>query len=408
MRRQDVTNQARAQALTALSAALRGDDQEAINSALNTFCGSVRDELAAEALNQCNLAVADNAAMAARGARPLTSAENAYYTEVIAACKSSDPKNALTGITTAMPQTIVEQVIGTIRRNHPLLDRLNFVNTTYLTSFIVNSQGAQTASWGAIGSKITKELSGSLTKVDVTMLKLSAYMALPLDYLDLGPNWLNDYIVETLSEAIALALETAVVDGDGNGKPIGMTRDISASASVVGNVQPRQTATALNDLTPESLGKLVKLLARDPADATKARPVDEMVFLVSPFTYWEKIFPATCYRRPDGSWIRDVLPIPADIYQTAGLDADHAVLGIPSRYFIGLGLTGKDGLLSYSDEAAFLDDERLYKTKLQGNGRPMDEYAFLYLDISDLAAVVPTPVEVKGTVTTNAASSTGK
>ena len=31
-----------------------------------------------------------------------------------------------------------------------------------------------------------------------------------------------------------MALESAIVDGDGNGKPIGMTRDISDTASVVG------------------------------------------------------------------------------------------------------------------------------------------------------------------------------
>lgn len=400
MKSKYVMNQTVQQAVNALAEAMRGEDQAAINAAFADFCGVVRDDLAAEARAQCNLAVADNAALAARGERPLTSAENAYYNAVIAACKSGDPKNAIAGITVAMPQTIVEQVVGTIKSGHPLLDRLNFVNTTYLTSFIVNAQGAQTAAWGAIGAKVTQELSGSLKKVDVTMLKLSAYMALPLDYLDLGPGWLNDYIVETLAEAIALALENAVVDGDGNGKPIGMTRNISSSASVVGNVQPRQTATKLADLKPATLGGLVKLLARDPADPTKARPVTDLVFLVNPFTYWEKIFPATCYRRPDGSWIRDVLPIPADIFQTAALDSAHAVLGIPSRYFVGLGMTGKDGLLTYSDEAHFLEDERLYKTKFQGNGRPMDEYAFLYLDLADFEPVMSAPVEITGVVTT--------
>lgn len=407
MKNKDVMNANKQAALVALADAMRGEDEGAIASAIGNFCGIVRDELMEDARNQASVAIADNAALAARGKRPLTSAENAYYNAVIAAAKSADPKNAITNINVAMPQTIIENVIGTIKRTHPLLDKLNFVNTTYLTSFILNAQASQTAAWGAIGSSITQQLSGALRKIDVTMLKLSAYMALPLDYLALGPDWLNDYIVETLSESIALALETAVVDGDGNGKPIGMTRDISSTASVVAGAYPRQTAVKLADLTPASLGALVKKIARDPVDATKARPVTDLIFLVNPFAYWEKIFPATCYRRPDGTWISDVLPIPADIIQTAALDATHAVLGMPSKYFIGLGLTGKDGLLSYSDEAHFLEDERLYKTKLQGNGRPMDEYAFLYLDISDLEVTVPTPVTVKGTVTTKATSTTG-
>ena len=404
MKSKDMQKEARSKAMNALAEAMRGDDQEAINSAMNTFVDTVRDEMVESARNQAAAAVADNMAMATRGTRTLTQAENAYYTDVIAACKSADPKNALEGITVAMPQTIVEQVIGTIKKNHPLLDRLNFVNTSYLTSFILNAKGAQTAGWGPIGGKITKELSGSLKKIDVTMLKLSAYTSLPLDYLDLGPNWLNDYLVETLGEAIALALEESVVDGDGNGCPIGMTRDISDSASVIGGVYPRKEAVKLLNLKPASLGALVKLIARDPADPTKARPVTELIFLVNPFTYWEKIFPATCYQRSDGSWARDVLSIPADIYQTTGVDETHGVLGIPMRYFIGLGVNGKTGLLSYSDEAHFLDDERLYKNKLQGNGRPMDEYAFVYVDLSEFVAELPKPVEIKGTVSTKAAS----
>lgn len=393
MRSKDMKNEARTTALNNLAEAMRGDDAGKTAEALNAFCTTVRDDLAEEARAQASTAAADATAMAARGSRPLTSAENAYYNAVIAAVKSSDPRNAINNIEVAMPQTIVDGVIGTIKKNHPLLDKLNFVNTTYLTSFVVNAKPAQTAAWGTIGSKITQELEGAFKKLDVTMLKLSAFMVLPQDYLDLGAAWLNEYVLETLGEAIALALETAIVDGDGDGQPIGMTRDVSDSAVKVGNKYPQQTATKLDDLTPTSLGALVKLLARDPADNTKSRAITDLIFLVNPFTYWEKIFPATCYRRPDGTWISDVLPIPATIYQTPALDTKHAVIGIPERYFVGLGLTGKDGLLTYSDEARFIEDERAYKSRLQGNGRPMDEYAFLYLDIEKLKTEVPVLVK---------------
>ena len=115
----------------------------------------------------------------------------------------------------------------------------------------------------------------------------------------------------------------------------------------------------------------------------------DLVFIVNPFTYWEKIFPATSYRRPDGTWIKDVLPIPATIVQSGALDKTHAVLGIPKNYFAGLGVLGKSGVISYDDSVRFLDDERVYKSRLQGNGRPMDEYSFVYLDISSLKVTVP-------------------
>lgn len=389
MKSKDMLAQNKATALANLASAMKGDDEQAVANALANFYGAVKDELLFEAREAAQNNATEAAALAARGARPLTPAENAYYEKVIAAAKSADPKNAFTGIDVTMPQTIVDGVMEQMQKDHPLLGMISFMNTTALTTVILNAQPGQTAKWGALGSKITQELDGAFKKFDVSLLKLSAFMVISQDYLELGPVWLDQYIRVCLSESIATALENAILDGTGNGEPIGMTRDVSSGANVVGGVYPRMNATPLADLTPESLGKLVAMLARDPKDPTKARAVGELIFVVNPFAYWEKIFPATSYRRPDGTWIKDVLPIPATIVQSGALDKTHAVLGIPKNYFAGLGVLGKSGVISYDDSVRFLDDERVYKSRLQGNGRPMDEYSFLYLDISSLKVTVP-------------------
>lgn len=389
MKSKDMLAQNKATALANLASAMKGDDEQAVANALANFYGAVKDELLFEAREAAQNNATEAAALAARGARPLTPAENAYYEKVIAAAKSADPKNAFTGIDVTMPQTIVDGVMEQMQKDHPLLGMISFMNTTALTTVILNAQPGQTAKWGALGSKITQELDGAFKKLDVSLLKLSAFMVISQDYLELGPVWLDQYIRVCLSESIATALENAIVDGTGNGEPIGMTRDVSSGANVVGNVQPRMNAIPLADLTPESLGKLVAMLARNPLDPAKARSVGDLVFIVNPFAYWEKIFPATSYRRPDGTWIKDVLPIPATIVQSGALDKTHAVLGIPKNYFAGLGVLGKSGVISYDDSVRFLDDERVYKSRLQGNGRPMDEYSFLYLDISSLKVTVP-------------------
>lgn len=393
MKSKDMLAQNKATALASFCEALKGDDAQATASALETFYGAVKEELLYEAREAAQDNAAETSALAARGARPLTPAENAYYTKLIAAAKSPDPKNAFTGLDATMPQTIVDGVMDEMKKNHPLLDMISFMNTTALTTVILNAQPGQTAKWGTLGSKIQEELDGAFKKFDVSMLKLSAFMVISLDYLELGPVWLDQYIRQCLSESIAAGLENAIVDGTGKDEPIGMTRDISSSANVVGQVQPRMNAVALADLTPESLGKLVSLLARDPKDSTKSRPVGDLVFIVNAFAYWKKIFPATSYRRPDGTWIKDVLPIPATIVQSGALDENHAVLGIPKNYFAGLGVLGKNGVISFSDDARFQDDERLYKSRMQGDGRPIDEYSFLYLDISKLKITIPVVVE---------------
>ena len=54
---------------------------------------------------------------------------------------------------------------------------------------------------------------------------------------------------------------------------------------------------------------------------------------------------------------------------------------------MGIG-TAKSGKIEYSDEYHFLEDERIYLTKLYGHGEPMDNNAFQVLDISGLKPAV--------------------
>lgn len=387
----DLVAQAKKQNAANLAAAFRSGDEAKMSEAMAAFCSDVHDAVLAQAAEEIELRNQDSAIMAARGLHALTSAEMNYYTKLGEAFKAADPKMALNNFSVAMPETIIDGVIGTIRKDHPLLDRINFQNTAYLTRMILSDNPGQMAKWGKITDAVTKELTGSLKEINLTMLKLTAFMCISQDLIDLGPQWIDQYIREVLAEAIASALEVGIVDGSGKDEPIGMTRDISSSASVQDGVYPRQTPVVLTDLTPTAMGQIVSKIARNPNDSTKARVVapGDLIFLCNPFDYWKKIMPATSFRKPDGSWMRDVLPVPADIMQTAALEEGRAVLGMPSKYFVGLGVYGKTGTIVQDDSVRFFEDERAYKAKLQGNARPMDEYAFVLLDISGLKTELP-------------------
>lgn len=391
----DLVLQAKKKNAADLAAAFKSGDEEKMAAAMAAFCSDVHDAVLQQAAEEIELRNQDAAVMAARGLHALTSAEMHYYTELGKAIKSDNPKMALENFEVSMPQTIIDGVIGSIKKTHPLLDRINFRNTAYLTRFILNAKPGQMAKWGKVTSAIEKELTGSLKEINLTLCKLSAFMCISQDLVDLGPQWLDQYVRETLAEAIAMALETGVVDGTGKDEPIGMTRNISSTASVQDGVYPRQTARKLYELSPTALGEVVADIARDPLDPTKARAVEpgDLIFLCNPFDYWKKVMPATTYRKPDGTWIRDLLPIPADIMQTAALEEGLAILGMPSKYFAGLGVYGKKGVIVQDDSVRFFEDERAYKTKLQGNARPMDEYAFILLDISNLITELPILVE---------------
>ena len=140
------------------------------------------------------------------------------------------------------------------------------------------------------------------------------------------------------------------------------------------------------NFAPEAYGELVAELAQSPNGLY--RPVNNLLMIVNPVDYLTKVMPATIYQRPDGTWARDILPLPTDIVQSAWVDPGIAILGLGKRYIMALG-TGRDGRISYSDEYRFLEDERVYLIKLYGTGRPMDNNSFLVLDINDLKPTIP-------------------
>ena len=399
----DLFAQVKKQHETTLSAAFKSGNAEEIANAMTAFFDGMNEAVLQRAAEEIDARNQDATILAARGANVLTTAEREYYDGLAKALKSADPRAAVANYEVAMPQTVVDRIIGSIRKNHPLLDKLNFVNTAYLTRILVNAKPAQLAAWGKITGAVQKEIEGGVQEIALTMCKLSAFMAISMDLVDLGPEWMDTYARETLSEAIAFALESGCVAGTGKDEPIGMVRDVSPTASVQDGVYPKQTPVPVKRLDAKTMGGLLAKLARDPNDTTgaTARAVDprDIIIIFNPFDYWEKVFAATTLL-VGGQYMTNVLPIPAEIFQSAALAKGEAVIGIAPYYFIGIGPAGKQGTIVADDSVKFLEDQRAYKAKLHGNGRPMDQYAFLLLDVSNLEAIVSTIVEVAGTVAT--------
>lgn len=399
----DLFAQVKKQHETTLSAAFKSGNPEEIAQAMTAFFDGMNEAVLQRAAEEIDARNQDATILAARGANVLTTEEREYYNGLAKALKSADPRAAVANYEVAMPQTVVDRIIGSIRKNHPLLDKLNFVNTAYLTRILVNAKPAQLAAWGKITGAVQKEIEGGVQEIALTMCKLSAFMAISMDLVELGPEWMDTYARETLSEAIAFALESGCVAGTGKDEPIGMVRDISPSASVQDGVYPKQTPVPVKRLDAKTMGGLLAKLARDPNDTTgaTARAVDprDIIIIFNPFDYWEKVFAATTLL-VGGQYMTNVLPIPAEIFQSAALAKGEAVIGIAPYYFIGIGPAGKQGTIVADDSVKFLEDQRAYKAKLHGNGRPMDQYAFLLLDVSNLEAIVSTIVEVAGTVAT--------
>ena len=172
-----------------------------------------------------------------------------------------------------------------------------------------------------------------------------------------------------------------------------MTRQVGAGVTVTDGVYPRKAKIAVNDLSVATLGRLLSMLAVDANG--KPRQVRDLILVVNPQDYFQRVMPATTVMAPDGTYRNNVLPYPIEIIQSAAVTQGEAVLGIGYRY---LGLIGseRDGRIEYSDHYQFLQDNRVYLIKGYANGMPLDNNAFLFLDISGLQALTYKVVMVDG------------
>lgn len=377
MKNLDAVQQQRTEILQRMTDAVQANDQEKFMQAFSDLADAIGQSILGDV--QALQAAQDSNILAARGCRVLTSEERQYYEAVIGAMKADNPKQALTNVKTVLPETVIDAVFDDLTTNHPLLSAINFQNTGALVKILLSTTGGA-AKWGAIDKKIIEELSASFLELDLSLAELTAFLPVNRYMLDLGPAWMDRYVRELLTEALAVELEAGIIAGNGKDAPIGMMKKLTGA---VDGVYADKTAVAITDLSPATYGSILSTLSTGPN--SKHRPVSSVLLAVNPTDYFTRIFPASTVRASDGTYSKDVFPFPTTVVQSAAVPAGKAVMGLPSKYFMGLG-TQSGGKIEYSDEYKFLERQRIYAIFLYGYGRAMDENAFVLLDISKLEA----------------------
>lgn len=382
----------------ALQSAMAGGNEEEIKQAWVTFQNAVVDDIKADFLEY--QVTQDKTILAQRGYRQLTSAEEKYYEKFIEASKSANPQQAfavLPGTTDGvMPETIIEDVFKELVEEHPLLDKINFQYAKYLTKWILNDHTIDTAVWGELNSAITEEITSAFKVVDITQNKLSAFAAIPLDMLDLGPTFLDSYIRTVLKDALLCGLEKAIVAGTGKNQPIGLNRDIHKGVSVSDGVYPEKTKVKLTSFMPKEYGKILAKMSK--TEGGRTRKFGSVLFICNQTDYLTKVMPASTVLNTNGTFTQNVFPFPTDVVISNELADNTAILCLPNEYFMAMG-GAKEGIITYSDEYKFLEDMRYYKIKTYGAGKAYDDTVALFLDITDLEELYIT-TKVSGTVAT--------
>ena len=359
--------------------ALKTDDSEAYVQAMEEMMGEVARQTAEkfEAMEDEK----DSAILQARGIRQLTSEETTYYQKLTDALRSSTPQQALANANLVMPETVLTSVFDDLRTEHPLLSKINFIQTGAAVKMLMSAGAPQEAQWGELCDSVVKEILAGFKEVDTGLLKLSAFLPVCKGLLDLGPAWLDNFVRQVLYEALANGLEHGIITGTGKKQPIGMDRQVGSGVTVTDGVYPQKEKVVVKTFDPVTIGNLLATMATD--ENGKQRAIKDVILIVSPKDYFSKVMPATTVMAPDGTYRNDVLPYPMDVIQSAAMTEGEAIIGIAYKYFAAAGME-KDGKIEYSDHYQFVEDSRVYLIKLYANGFPMDNNAFQRLDISGL------------------------
>lgn len=362
-----------------LMKAFNSDDEKQVAEAMTHFANGIQQNILTEATQRARAEFGDNDVMLKRGFNPLTTEERTYYNAVI-------NNEGFAGVEELVPKTVFERVFEDLIQQHPLLSEIEFVNTTATTEWVY-SKGVNPAWWGKLCDEIKELLDNGFETVQTNLYKLSAFIPVCKAMLDLGPAWLDRYVRTVLQESMYIALEQAIVAGTGKDQPIGIIKNLDSMSN---GVYADKTAVVLTDFSPLTFGTkimqpLTKVVVAKDDSGTVTKTTDRVVdpnkvlLIVHPNDYWGTIYPASTFLNGQGTYVRDVLPLPVKVIQSISIPQGKMAAGLAKDYFMGVGSTQK---VETSDEYRFLEDQRTYLAKQYANGRPKNNESFLYFDIS--------------------------
>lgn len=341
----------------------------------------------------------DRQILQSRGVRVLTNAETIYYNKIIEAMRSTNYRDALSNMEVTLPETVLDDVFADIEANHPVLKHLDIKHTTAKVKLIYATTEDIAATWGTLTSQITQQVAGAFVEESSEMMKLTAYVPVPLAMLDLGPTYIDQFVRTLLYEAIANGLEKAAVSNLVSSQgPIGMIADMTKGNTVSGvTTYTAKTPIAVTELTPKGMAPALEAMAVNRSGQARDPLAAGLFMIVHPLDNFSLVRPALCVKNALGEWVENK-PYPFDIAPSKYIARGKAILGMDKKYFVHVG-SEENGRIEWTDDFDFLNDNRTFKIKLYGNGIQKDNNAFQYLDISGLGEAA-IPVEVKGTVKT--------
>ncbi|MGC4375922.1 phage major capsid protein [Fictibacillus sp. Mic-4] len=367
----------------AFAKATQDGTPEEQSKALNDMIEALASDVQADILNSVNESIVDRSIMQARGANVLTSEEYKFFNAVVQDGGFKD--------TETLPKTTQERIFDDLVESHPLLEQIGLQNLGAVTEFIYGDpEGA--AVWGPLFGDIQGQLNATFRKEKIDQLKLTAFIPLANDMLNLGPVWVERYVRTMISEAMAVGLERGFVAGTGKNEPIGLLKDLKGN--VVDGVYPDKASAGTLTFKPgrttiNELKSVVKKLAIRPVGKDQEEKVrnvaGKVVMVTNPFDTFDIQANATT-QNAAGVYVTN-LPFNPIMTESVFVPQGKVVFFVKGEYIAALG--GSEPIKKF-DQTLAMEDATLYIAKQYATGKPKDNFAAqvynLNLDLTEQPA----------------------
>lgn len=353
--------------------------QEDLQNAVDEMFVALQDDLTTKITADARNSSLDTQVLVSRGSHVLTSEETSFYNKVVEDGGFNDENT--------LPESVQERVFEGLVKDRPLLKAIGLQDLGAVTKFIYSDPTLAYA-WKEIFGDITGQVNTAFRDEKITQLKLTAFGAIPNDMLELGPVWVDRYMVTLLIESLAAGLEYGLVNGRGpnQSEPIGLLKDVDSDTGAVTDKESTGTLT----FAPSERGEVVVAelygvlsnLSKD-ADDKYRKVLNKVVMVVNPIDLLA-VNARHTIQNDAGTFVTN-LPYNLNVVESEEIPVGKAVFFVKGEYIAAIAGGYK---LKKFDQTLAIEDATLYTIKRFANGRPKDNKAALVYDL-DINFKVP-------------------
>ncbi len=349
--------------------------QNAVDEMFTALQEDLTEKITADARNSSM----DTQVLVSRGSHVLTSEETAFYNKIVEDGGFNDES--------VLPESVQDRIFEGLVKDRPLLQAIGLQDLGAVTKFIYSDPTLAYA-WKEIMGDISGQVNTAFRDEKITQLKLTAFGAIPNDMLELGPVWVDRYMVTLLIESLAAGLEYGLVNGRGpaQDEPIGLLKDVNPDTGAVTDKESSGTLTfAPSERGEVVVGELYGVLSNLSKDADdKYRKVlNKVVMVVNPIDLLA-VNARHTIQNDSGTFVTN-LPYNLTVVDSEEIPVGKALFFVKGEYIAAIAGGYK---LKKFDQTLAIEDATLYTIKRFANGRPKDNKAALVYDL-DIKFPVP-------------------